>query len=727
MKVNSVFMRIPVLAAIVILLAACGPTPTPGPTPPSSSGGEIKVEAESSRDQVSIRKEGEEKSLPAPRQAYLGTGDGVTVDEAGRAVLRFADLLAVELMRHGDITLTDISLEEFGPGIAVAQASGAAFYDFNPQAEIDQRLEVETQWAIVEATGTKFLVVYETETPLMWVVGLDAAGDDLTAAAGGATAPVPSGMARWIAPVGEPSQAVPVDGDQLQEWLGRARGGDPVPEIGEVIWPQADIVSNTESVRRLPDPGQAFVLDGVLLTLDPRGLFGTPDYRLEDCNGDGIDDIAMRGGRLYMDFRNVLNRVRALDVTVLNRDRPGNGSLIVQDPAKAEMANRPVEVGNGDTQVLSLRSEPGMPYHYAELSLNEGCFLGFSLTPSQPDGEPGEPRPAVEVEGPTPTPTSREIATVTHTPTRTSTPTDAPTPTETPTPTPLCVVETDALNMRGGPGTEYPVVARLNRGAELKPLARNQTGAWIMVAAPAIRREGWVSAGPRFVRCNVDLARLPIAKAPPTPTSTRTPTPTRTPTATRTPTVTPTPTGSPTAPPGNIISLPGTHPNGMALDPERGRLFVAGRDSNTVQVIEEKTLQIIKNIPVGREPFSVHYDGRFIYVANFGSDSVSVIDPGLLDVVAEVQLGGAGGEPTFLASKDGTVYVVLHRMGKASGLVTMRCSLTAYAESGGLHLQSRTAGRDRLRGLRAGSGTERGRSLGFQSRFLRVDLVVHPA
>ena len=426
MKVNSVFMRIPVLAAIVILLAACGPTPTPvpGPTPPSSSGGEIKVEAESSRDQVSVRKEGEEKSLPAPRQAYLGTGDGVTVDEAGRAVLRFADLLAVELMRHGGITLKDISLEEFGPGIAVTQASGAAFYDFNPQAEIDQRLEVETQWAIVEATGTKFLVVYETETPLMWVVGLDAAGDDLTAATGGATAPVPSGKARWIAPVGEPSQAVPVDGDQLQEWLGRARGGDPVPEIGEVIWPQADIVSNTEPVRRLPDPGQAFVLDGVLLTLDPRGLFGTPDYRLEDCNGDGIDDIAMRGGRLYMDFRNVLNRVRALDVTVLNRDRPGNGSLIVQDPAKAEMANRPVEVGNGDTQVLSLRSEPGMPYHYAELSLNEGCFLGFSLTPSQPDGEPGEPRPAVEVKGPTPTPTSRENATVTHTPTGTSTPTD---------------------------------------------------------------------------------------------------------------------------------------------------------------------------------------------------------------------------------------------------------------------------------------------------------------
>ena len=198
-----------------------------------------------------------------------------------------------------------------------------------------------------------------------------------------------------------------------------------------------------------------------------------------------------------------------------------------------------------------------------------------------------------------------------------------------------------------------------------------------MVAAPAIRREGWVSAGPRFVRCNVDLARLPIAKAPPTPT------PTRTPTATRTPTVTPTPTGSPTAPPGNIISLPGTHPNGMALDPERGRLFVAGRDSNTVQVIEEKTLQIIKKIPVGREPFSVHYDGRFIYVTNFGSDSVSVIDPGRLDVVAEVQLGSAGGEPTFLASKDGTVYVVLHRMGEASGLVTMRCSLTTYAESGG--------------------------------------------
>ena len=78
-----------------------------------------------------------------------------------------------------------------------------------------------------------------------------------------------------------------------------------MPEIGEVISPQADIVSNTEWVPQLPDPGQALALDGVLLTLDRRGLFGTTDYRLEACNGDGIDGIAMRGGRLYMDFCNV--------------------------------------------------------------------------------------------------------------------------------------------------------------------------------------------------------------------------------------------------------------------------------------------------------------------------------------------------------------------------------------------------------------------------------------
>jgi hypothetical protein len=36
------------------------------------------------------------------------------------------------------------------------------------------------------------------------------------------------------------------------------------------------------------------------------------------------------------------------------------------------------------------------PYHYAELEMQAGCFLGLSLTPPSPDGTPGAPRPAVE-------------------------------------------------------------------------------------------------------------------------------------------------------------------------------------------------------------------------------------------------------------------------------------------------------------------------------------------
>ncbi|MEA3336763.1 MAG: hypothetical protein U9R25_12685 [Chloroflexota bacterium] len=249
----------------------------------------------------------------------------------------------------------------------------------------------------------------------------------------------------------------------------------------------------------------------------------------------------------------------------------------------------------------------------------------------------------------------------------------APLPTHTPTPTPFCTVVSLRLNLRRGPGKVFaPPITTLRQETELIPLYRNPDASWIYVSVPDRNLRGWVSAGNRYVNCNRNIRQLPPTLEPPTPT------PTRTPTATHTPTPTPTRFVTPT--PENIISLPGIHPSGLALDPERGRLFVAGRDSNAVHVIDEKTLRVIAEIPVGQQPFNLHYDGRFVYVANFGSDSVSVIDPNLLEEVAEVRLASVGGEPTFMSSKDGLVYVVLHKMTEGSGLVTLHCG-SSYSTS----------------------------------------------
>ncbi len=421
------------LALFAGLLAACASSPTPatGTIAASPTPGTDTVEVEASRDRVFTitADENQRRQLPSPQQTFLRRGEGVDVDERGRAIVRFADLLTVEVLRNGGLSLEELSVDEQAAFITVLHSGGALINNFNPKEEIDRRFTIKTEFAIIEATGTRFVVVREANAPLEWVIGWEADPEDLTVTAAGVTKPVPSGVARWIAPIDEPSAGIPVDMGALEGWVEGLREGVDQPAIGEVVWPQADVVGDTEPLTELPEPGQPFELEGVRLILDPQGLVGNPEYWLEDCNGDGVRDIAMMAGKLHMDFRPVLARVRGLDVTVINRNRPGTGALRVLDPGRKEIAQQAITVGPGEGQVLSLRSD--VPYHYAELLMTEGCFLGFSLTPPQPDGEPAPPRPAVpDWEGERLPPT----LTPTPTPTRTPTPTPTPTPTLPPPP-----------------------------------------------------------------------------------------------------------------------------------------------------------------------------------------------------------------------------------------------------------------------------------------------------
>jgi len=77
--------------------------------------------------------------------------------------------------------------------------------------------------------------------------------------------------------------------------------------------------------------------------------------------------------------------------------------------------------------------------------------------------------------------------------------------------------------------------------------------------------------------------------------------------------------------------------------------------------------QVVHSIPVGREPFggAVNTSTNKIYVANFVSNSVSVIAGASASVVATIPLTGYG-EPTYVAVNEITnrVYVPLHVGGR---------------------------------------------------------------
>lgn len=91
------------------------------------------------------------------------------------------------------------------------------------------------------------------------------------------------------------------------------------------------------------------------------------------------------------------------------------------------------------------------------------------------------------------------------------------------TASPSCTVLQD-LNLRFGPGTAYrPPIKALPANSVVTPLGFIPQGipggAWAYVREPAAQDLGWVSAGPQYISCNVELSALPPAAfgTPPPP------------------------------------------------------------------------------------------------------------------------------------------------------------------------------------------------------------------
>lgn len=122
---------------------------------------------------------------------------------------------------------------------------------------------------------------------------------------------------------------------------------------------------------------------------------------------------------------------------------------------------------------------------------------------------------------------------------------DLPAPPEPTTPTGR-VVGTQALNIRSGPGTVFPVIGVARLGDEGELVGRSADGRWWAVAAPsAPDGVGWASAD--FVLAT-NAENVPVMQGPPPPAPTATPVPPPAPTATPAP-------AQPTATPSADISF----------------------------------------------------------------------------------------------------------------------------------------------------------------------------
>ena len=94
----------------------------------------------------------------------------------------------------------------------------------------------------------------------------------------------------------------------------------------------------------------------------------------------------------------------------------------------------------------------------------------------------------------------------------------------------FCRLRVPTLNVRSGPGLEFPIIAKI-RGTDTEPgsvvvEAFDSTKTWMQVTE-RVARDGWVTANPEFILCDGALADLPVigqpvVEATPEPTTAQT-------------------------------------------------------------------------------------------------------------------------------------------------------------------------------------------------------------
>lgn len=127
--------------------------------------------------------------------------------------------------------------------------------------------------------------------------------------------------------------------------------------------------------------------------------------------------------------------------------------------------------------------------------------------------------PPALTSSPTRLPTSSPEPTATDTPAPTFTPTPSPTlvPSPTLTPAPVVLVPENSgtkINVRSGPGTNYPVLAQIEPGQSAPVTGRNQDNSWWQISL-ADSSLGWVFG--QLVQASGATEAIPVAEAPPPP------------------------------------------------------------------------------------------------------------------------------------------------------------------------------------------------------------------
>jgi len=74
----------------------------------------------------------------------------------------------------------------------------------------------------------------------------------------------------------------------------------------------------------------------------------------------------------------------------------------------------------------------------------------------------------------------------------------------------VCKIKALFLNVRSGPGTEYPSFTFLSKGDTIEPLRRSTDGDWLLIALDGNGHQSWVFNSTGFLTCNTPVDILPV-------------------------------------------------------------------------------------------------------------------------------------------------------------------------------------------------------------------------
>ena len=106
---------------------------------------------------------------------------------------------------------------------------------------------------------------------------------------------------------------------------------------------------------------------------------------------------------------------------------------------------------------------------------------------------------------------------------------------------------------------------------------------------------------------------------------------------------------------GVVSKTEGVH--GVAIAGELGLGFASNGRASTVSIFDLKTLKVIKEVSVGKNPDAIRFDSytKRVFVFNGVSHDASVIDAAMGEIIATIPLGG---KPEFsVADSLGHIYV----------------------------------------------------------------------